>query len=136
MLMKLWVSIRDSDKIWARFLRAKYFKNNGNLIDYKLGSSIFPGIKLVYKFVQKHTRSIIGTGENTSLFFDNWCGDFSIAGKLGLSSKGPNNFQARVSDIIEDGSWVIPPSTSSLMAHCGIDVGKLPIIPGGEDFRI
>ncbi|XP_026443633.1 uncharacterized protein LOC113343717 [Papaver somniferum] len=43
MLMKLWVTIRDSGKIWARFLRAKYFKINGNLIDYKLGSTIFPG---------------------------------------------------------------------------------------------
>lgn len=39
--MKLWVSIRDSDKTWARFLKAKYFKINGNLIDYKLGSSVF-----------------------------------------------------------------------------------------------
>ncbi|XP_026443907.1 uncharacterized protein LOC113344070 [Papaver somniferum] len=136
MLMKLWVSIRDSDKIWARFLRAKFFKNNGNLIDYKLGSSVFPGIKLVFKFVQKHTRSIIGNGENTSLFFDNWCGDFSIAGKLGLSSKGPKDFQAKVSDITKDGSWVIPPSTRSLMVLCGIDMEKLPIIPGGEDYRI
>ncbi|XP_026428870.1 uncharacterized protein LOC113324796 [Papaver somniferum] len=39
MLMKLWISIRDSNKIWDRFLRAKYFKLNGNLINYKLGSS-------------------------------------------------------------------------------------------------
>ncbi|XP_026410979.1 uncharacterized protein LOC113306234 [Papaver somniferum] len=59
MLMKLWISIRDSNKIWARFLRSKYFKVNGNLINYKLGSSVFPGIRLVYNFVQKHTRSII-----------------------------------------------------------------------------
>ncbi|XP_026444502.1 uncharacterized protein LOC113344808 [Papaver somniferum] len=27
MLMKLWVSIRDSNKTWARFLKAKYFKS-------------------------------------------------------------------------------------------------------------
>ncbi|RZC60647.1 hypothetical protein C5167_022399, partial [Papaver somniferum] len=26
MLMKLWVSIRDSDKTWTKFLKAKYFK--------------------------------------------------------------------------------------------------------------
>ncbi|XP_026396052.1 uncharacterized protein LOC113290682 [Papaver somniferum] len=108
MLMKLWISIRDSNKIWARFLRAKYFKINGNLINYKLGSSVFPGIRLVYNFVHKHTRSIIGNGVNTSLFFDNWCGDFSIAQRLGITSKVPNDFKAKVSDIIFDGVWVIP----------------------------
>ncbi|XP_026450799.1 uncharacterized protein LOC113350911 [Papaver somniferum] len=43
MLMNLWVTIRDSDKIWARFLRAKYFKINGNLIDRKLGFLGFSG---------------------------------------------------------------------------------------------
>ncbi|XP_026433322.1 uncharacterized protein LOC113330706 [Papaver somniferum] len=58
MLMKLWISIWDSNKIWDIFSRAKYIKVNGNLINYKLDSSGFPGIRLVYNFVQKHTRSI------------------------------------------------------------------------------
>ncbi|XP_026410401.1 uncharacterized protein LOC113305597 [Papaver somniferum] len=94
-LMKLWISIRDSDKTWARFLRAKYFKLNGVLIDYKLGSTVFLGIRWVYDFVQQHTRSIIGDSANTSLFFDNWLGDFSIAKRLGITSKGPNEFKAK-----------------------------------------
>ncbi|XP_026428369.1 uncharacterized protein LOC113324263 [Papaver somniferum] len=136
MLMKLWISIRDSNKIWARFLRSKYFKINGNLIGYKLGSSFFPGILLVYNFVQKHTRSIIGNGANTSLFFDNWCGDFSIAQTLGITSKGPDDFMAKVSDIIVDGAWNIPQRTRDLMLRCNIGVDNLPIIPGGEDYKI
>ncbi|XP_026396889.1 uncharacterized protein LOC113291584 [Papaver somniferum] len=136
MLMKLWISIRDSNKIWARFLRAKYFKLNGNLINYKLGSSVFPGIRLVYNFVQKHTRSIIGNGANTSLFFDNWFGDFSIAQRLGITSKCPNDFKAKVSDIIFDGAWVIPDKTRDLMIRCNIDVENLPVIAGGEDYKI
>ncbi|XP_026410380.1 uncharacterized protein LOC113305574 [Papaver somniferum] len=104
MLMKLWICIQDSNKIWARFLRAKYFKINGNLIDYKLGSSVFPGIRLAYNFVQKHTRSIIG----------------------------PNDFKAKVSDIIVDGAWSIPQRTIDLMIRCNIDVDDFPIIDGGE----
>ncbi|XP_026397133.1 uncharacterized protein LOC113291861 [Papaver somniferum] len=78
MLMKLWISIRDSDKTWARFLSAKYLKNNGNMIDYKLGYSVFPEIRLVYNFVQKHTRAIIGDGASTYLFFDNWCDNLPV----------------------------------------------------------
>ncbi|XP_026433075.1 uncharacterized protein LOC113330483 [Papaver somniferum] len=108
MLMKLWISIRDSNKIWARFLRAKYFKVNGNLINYKLASLVFPGIRLVYNFVQKHTGSIIG----------------------------PNDFKSKVSDIIFDGVWVIPEKTRDLMIRCNIDVSNLPVIAGGEDYKI
>ncbi|XP_026378452.1 uncharacterized protein LOC113272874 [Papaver somniferum] len=136
MLMKLWISIRDSDKTWARFLRAKYFKLNGVLIDYKLGSTVFPGIRWVYDFVQQHTRSIIGDCANTSLFFDNWLGDFSIAKRLGITSKGPNDFKAKVSDIIIDGAWAIPQSTRDLMVQLNIDVGNLHIIASGDDYKI
>ncbi|XP_026443850.1 uncharacterized protein LOC113344004 [Papaver somniferum] len=136
MLTKLWISIRDSNKIWARFLRAKYFKLNGNLIDYKLGSLVFPGIRLVYNFVQKHTRSIIGNDANISLFFDNWCGDFSIARRLGIFSKGPNDYKAKVSDIIVDGAWAIPSSLKDMMIRCNIDVDNMPLIAGGDDYKI
>ncbi|XP_026397131.1 uncharacterized protein LOC113291859 [Papaver somniferum] len=135
MLMKLWISIRDSDKTWAIFLREKYLKNNGNLIDYKLGSSVFPGIRFVYNFVQKHTRAIISDGASTTLFFDNWCGD-SIAKRLGISSKGPADFNSRVSDIITDGAWCIPPNTINLMIRCNIDIDNLSVIAGGEDYKI
>ncbi|XP_026396319.1 uncharacterized protein LOC113290954 [Papaver somniferum] len=108
MIMKLWISIPNSNKIWARFLRDKYFKVKGNLINYKLGSSVFPEIRLVYNFVQKHTRSIIG----------------------------PNDFKDKVSDIIFDGVWVIPEKTRDLMIRCNIDVENLPVIAGGEDYKI
>ncbi|XP_026378425.1 uncharacterized protein LOC113272845 [Papaver somniferum] len=77
-LMKLWISIRDSNKIWAKFLRAK----------------------------------------------------------LGITSKGPNGFRAKVSDIIVDGAWSIPQKTRDLMIRCNIDVDDLPIIAGGEDYTI
>lgn len=73
MLMKLWWNIRHSNKTWAQFLRAKYLKVNGDLIDYKLKSSIFPGIRWVYSEVEKNTKCVIGDGRNTSMFFDNWC---------------------------------------------------------------
>ncbi|XP_026450779.1 uncharacterized protein LOC113350890 [Papaver somniferum] len=135
MLMKLWVTIRDSNKVWDRFLIAKYFKINGNLIDHKLGSSVFPGIRLVYNFLQKHTRSI-GNGANTSLFFDNWCGNFSIAKRMGIISKGLNDFKAKVSDIIVDGAWVIPQKTKDLMIRCNIDVENMPLTACGKDYKI
>ncbi|XP_026378329.1 uncharacterized protein LOC113272746 [Papaver somniferum] len=85
MLMKLWISIRDSNKIWASFLRAKYFKVNDNLINYKLG---------------------------------------------------PNDFKAKVSDIIFDGVWVIPEQIKDLMIRCNIDVENFPVIAGDEDYKI
>lgn len=90
----------------------------------------------MYNFVQGHTRSIIGNGANTSLFFDNLCADFSIVQRLGITKKGPNDFKAKVSDIIVDGSWVIPPKTKELMLRCNIDVDNLPLIGGGDDYKI
>ncbi|XP_026398538.1 uncharacterized protein LOC113294363 [Papaver somniferum] len=94
------------------------------------------GIRLVFNFVQKHTRSIIGNGENPSLFFDSWCGDFSIAKKLGISSKGPKDFQAKVCNIIADGIWAISQATRNLMLRCNIYEDNLPIIAGGDDYKI
>ncbi|XP_026420198.1 uncharacterized protein LOC113316192 [Papaver somniferum] len=93
MLMKLWVSIWDSDKTWARFLRVK----------------------------------------DT---LDNWCGDFSIAKRLGIFSKGSNDFTAKVSDIIVDGAWAIPLKMRELVIRCNIDLENLPLISGGDDYKI
>ncbi|XP_026378524.1 uncharacterized protein LOC113272958 [Papaver somniferum] len=92
--------------------------------------------QLVYNFVQKHTRLIIGNGANNFLSFDNWCGDFSIAKRLGIFSKGPNDFTAKVSDIIVDGAWAIPPRLRDLMIRCNIDIKNLPLIDGGDDYKI
>ncbi|XP_026420711.1 uncharacterized protein LOC113316778 [Papaver somniferum] len=44
LLMSLWWKIRSSKKVWARFLRARFFKRNGKLVRY-VKSSILPGIK-------------------------------------------------------------------------------------------
>ncbi|XP_026410871.1 uncharacterized protein LOC113306109 [Papaver somniferum] len=93
-------------------------------------------IRWVYDFVQQHTRTIIGDDANTSLFFDNWLGDFSIAKRLGITSKVPNDFKAKVSDIIVDGAWAIPQCTRDLMVRLNIDVGNFPIIVGGDDCKI
>ncbi|XP_026420092.1 uncharacterized protein LOC113316076 [Papaver somniferum] len=79
MLMKLWISIRDSNNTWARFLRAK---------------------------------------------------------RLGITSKGPNDFKAKVSDIIVDGAWVIPHNLRILLVRLNIDVDNMHIIGGGEDYKV
>ncbi|XP_026419460.1 uncharacterized protein LOC113315387 [Papaver somniferum] len=56
--------------------------------------------------------------------------------RLGITSKGPNDFKAKVSDIIFDGAWAIPQSTRDLMVRLIIDVGNLLIIAGGDDYKI
>lgn len=136
MLMKLWWNIKNSTKKWAQFMRAKFLKINGDLIDYKLKSSIMPGIRWIYEEVEKHTRCLVGDGRNTSLFFDNWCGAASLAQNMGIPSAVRKTYTAKASGLIVDGNWAIPDSIKTIMEGAGVVIQAIPKPSGDADTRV
>ncbi|XP_026383960.1 uncharacterized protein LOC113279481 [Papaver somniferum] len=132
MLMKLSWNICNSKKVWARYLSAKFFTKNGNLVEYTK-SSIFPGFRWVYSEVVFNSTVLIGDGRSTSLYFDSWWGDTSIADILG---PGYLERQARVADMIVDGEWVFTDQALNTFLAAGIVVEDLPVPMGGEDYTV
>ncbi|XP_026455082.1 uncharacterized protein LOC113356225 [Papaver somniferum] len=132
LLMSLWWKIRSSKKVWARFLRARFFMRNGNLVHY-IKSSILPGIKWAYSLVEDNTKVLIGDGRNTSLFYDVWVGDTAIADILEDYSL---NRVVLVSDILVNGAWNLIEDYRSTLLAAGIEEVDLPFILDGDDCQV
>ncbi|XP_026420077.1 uncharacterized protein LOC113316058 [Papaver somniferum] len=82
LIMNLWWHISTSKKKWAKYLISKFFGRNGALKRTGIKSTILPGIHWVYDQVEENTKALIGDGRSTSLYFDIWCADESIANIL------------------------------------------------------
>ncbi|XP_026435819.1 uncharacterized protein LOC113333607 [Papaver somniferum] len=133
MLMKLWWKIRSSKKKWAGFLRAKFFGRNGYIKVNGLKSSILQDIRRVYKLVEYNTKVLLGDGINTSLYYDAWFSNNSIAAILNGYTLDRN---VLVSTILVDGPWNIPVENLDHMAAAGLDINLLPTPTVGKDVRI
>ncbi|XP_026454908.1 uncharacterized protein LOC113356104 [Papaver somniferum] len=133
LLMRLWWNIRFSKKKWARFLYAKYTNKKDRIKEYGVNSSIFPGIKQVYKEVDNNTKVFLSDGRATSLYFDIWYSYTSFAeiiGEDGLDSK------VKVSELLVNGEWVIPDSHKHNLLRAGVNLDDLPRPLGGDDRRV
>ncbi|XP_026399685.1 uncharacterized protein LOC113295569 [Papaver somniferum] len=122
LLMKLWWNIRSSNKKWARFLWSKYTSRLGRLKHYGVKSSILPGIRLIHSTVDKNTKVLLGDGRNTSLYFDIWYGNESIADMLGETER----------DVAGD-------HVQHLVQHlvqAGVDLNNFPTLQGWTDCRV
>ncbi|XP_026459772.1 uncharacterized protein LOC113360461 [Papaver somniferum] len=132
LLMSLWWKIRISKKVWARFLRARFFMRNGNLVHYNK-SSILPGIKWVYSLVEDNTKVLIGDGRNTFLFYDVWVGDTAIADILEDYSL---NRVVLVGDILVNGAWNLTEDYHNTFLAAGIEEADLPFILDGDNCQV
>ncbi|XP_026399657.1 uncharacterized protein LOC113295543 [Papaver somniferum] len=133
LLMKLWWNIKNSNKKWARFLEAKFTTREEVIKDYYVKSSIFPGIKWVHKEVDANSKSLIGDGRATSLYFDIWYGNVCIADVIGVEDL---DMTARVSDLIQDGAWFFPDIHMQQLTQAGVVFDNLPSLSGGPDRRV
>ncbi|XP_026459857.1 uncharacterized protein LOC113360574 [Papaver somniferum] len=132
MLMKLCWKICTSQKVWVRFLSAKFFSRNGLLVGYTK-SSIFPGFRLFYADVELNTRVLIGDGRFTFLYFGSWWGDTSIADILGLNDL---DRQVRAIDMILNGEWEFTDQALNTFLAAGIVLDDLPVPMGGVDCKV
>ncbi|XP_026378634.1 uncharacterized protein LOC113273080 [Papaver somniferum] len=133
MLMKLWWSIRSSQKKWARFLWAKYTYTCGRLKRYGVKSSIFPGIKVVQNLVDNNTKVLLGDGRSTSLYYDVWYGTQSIADILGNHEL---DFSTKVSDILIDNALHLQGVHGQVLMNAGVEASNMPVLRGGVDCRV
>ncbi|XP_026443128.1 uncharacterized protein LOC113343004 [Papaver somniferum] len=69
MLMKLWWKISTSKKNWAGYLKAKFFSRRGYIKTYGVKSTILPGIRRVYKYVEANTKVLLGDGRDNQWVF-------------------------------------------------------------------
>ncbi|XP_026442655.1 uncharacterized protein LOC113342278 [Papaver somniferum] len=121
LLMGLWWKIRNSSKVWARFLRAKFFMRNAKLVHY-VKSSILPGIKWVYSLVEDNSKVLIGDGCNTSLYYDVWLGDVAIADLL---EDYALDCAILVGDMLNEGGWNLSEECqNNLLAAGFVDLAK------------
>lgn len=89
-----------SKKNWAKFFKARFFGRNGQLRKY-IKSLNLSGIKWVYDEVEANVRVLIGDGRATSLYFDAWFSETSIAEILNM----PNlDRSVLVSDMLDNGN--------------------------------
>ncbi|XP_026442694.1 uncharacterized protein LOC113342340 [Papaver somniferum] len=133
LLMKLWWSIRSSNKKWARFLWAKFTTKQGSIKLYGVNSSILPGMKLIHSIVDKNTKVLIGDGRSTSLYFDVWYGNECIADMLNETDLDRN---VKVSDIIVNNAWMMQGDHIQNLVRAGVDLTNLPLLQGGNDCRV
>ncbi|XP_026445437.1 uncharacterized protein LOC113346046 [Papaver somniferum] len=78
LVAKLWCNIKRSHKKWVRFLEAKYTCRDGRVKDYRIKSTILPGVHWVDRMVSQNTKSLISDGRSTSLYFDIWSAEESL----------------------------------------------------------
>ncbi|XP_026433629.1 uncharacterized protein LOC113331059 [Papaver somniferum] len=119
--------IWSGDSNVSRAVVVAYDKVNG------LKSSILPVIIRVYKIVESNTKVLLGDGRDTSLYYDAWFSNMSIAAILNDYTLDRN---VLVSTILVDGHWNIHVEHLDRMTAAGLEVNLLPTPMVGEDLRI
>lgn len=133
LLMKLWWKICTSKKKWAKYLVANFFGRNGELKRKGIKSTILPGIRWVYDQVEENIKVLIGDGSTTSLYFDVWCANRSIASILDQMDLDRT---IKVSDLLVDGVWVINDVHRLRLEAAGVVLNDLPRPSVGDVTRI
>ncbi|XP_026420051.1 uncharacterized protein LOC113316033 [Papaver somniferum] len=91
------------------------------------------GVRSVYQIVEKNIKVLLGDGRNTSLYYDIWCTDVSIAEILNDQTL---DTAVRVSDVMIEGIWVIPDAHLQRMIDAGLEIDNLPRPLRGEDLWV
>jgi hypothetical protein len=84
------------------------FFSNGKPLSHYFKSSVWSGIKIHIETVIDNSLWIVGTGEKISLWNDNWLG-VSLVDLFNVDPYFHAGFTGKVSKIIVDGRWNLPP---------------------------
>ncbi|XP_026396973.1 uncharacterized protein LOC113291686 [Papaver somniferum] len=91
------------------------------------------GIRLIHSTVDKHTKVILGDGRSTSLYFDVWYGNESIADMLGETDFDGS---IMVSDIIVNNNCQLQGEHVQQLMRAGVDLTNFLVLQGGDDCRV
>ncbi|KAF9603601.1 hypothetical protein IFM89_037100 [Coptis chinensis] len=132
LLMKLAWHVKYKEDDFAMFMRSKYFTRDNEPIEYYTKSSLWPGIGWALHEVTSRSQWLIGDGNKVDLWRDVWVGEQSIQQALQLSTTQLKNCRSKLSSIIHNGVWNIPPPLLVLLQHMGVDTENLPVIRQDE----
>ncbi|XP_042487366.1 uncharacterized protein LOC122067601 [Macadamia integrifolia] len=107
-LCKLAWQIKHGNSLMSVFFRARFLKIDGSLKTTYLSSSIWPGLKKVWRWVQSHEQWTVGNGQRIKFWKDSWLGKKSIEEMYGLQLDILDSMQAKVSDFICQDEWNFP----------------------------
>ncbi|XP_042515184.1 uncharacterized protein LOC122089493 [Macadamia integrifolia] len=86
----------------------KWDEIDGSLKTTYLSSSIWPGLKKVWRWVQSHEQWTVGNGQRINFWKDSWLGKKSIEEMYGSQLDIFDSMQAKVSDFICQDEWNFP----------------------------
>ncbi|XP_019447270.1 PREDICTED: uncharacterized protein LOC109350495 [Lupinus angustifolius] len=95
-LLKLAWEMISFNHEWAIFFRDRYFK-----------SSIWSAIKANWHTLHLNSVWIIGNGQKTNFWLDNWLGE-PLVDTLNIPLNLHNHLKASVADFISNEAWIIP----------------------------
>ena len=108
LILKLAWNLLATNSQWAVLMKSRFF-SNGKPLDHYFKSSVWSGIKIHIDTIIANSLWIVGTGENISLWNDNWLGA-SLVDLFNVDPYFHVGFTEKVSKIIVDGDWNLPPT--------------------------
>ncbi|KAF6148922.1 hypothetical protein GIB67_014293 [Kingdonia uniflora] len=121
---------------WDEFMRAKFISKAGNLSGTTKGSSIWAGVRGAIKDVRAHSGWVICDGACIDLWRDIWCSQVSLKDWINDDSIPWNDMHAKVSSIIVEGRWVIPPNLQLLFHRLKVDIHTIKFNKNKADRRV
>ncbi|XP_042487646.1 uncharacterized protein LOC122067871 [Macadamia integrifolia] len=103
LIAKLAWSIKAEDSQLSRLLQARFLSRSGLLRRSYRRSSIWLGIRRMWRFISDNERWIIGNGRKINFWNDNWLGPKPIGVLFELNEGLSSNLNQTVADFIVDG---------------------------------
>jgi len=108
LILKLSWNLLATDSQWAALMKRRFFINGKPLRHY-IKSSVWYGVKIQIDTVLANSLWIVGSGDYISLWNDNWLG-VPLVDLFNVDPFFHPGFTGKVSDIILDGGWNLPPT--------------------------
>jgi len=105
-----------------------FFFSNGKPIHHFFKSSVWSGIKIHIGTLIDNSLWIVGTGENIYIWTDNWLGK-PLVDLFHIDLYFHVGFRGKVSKIIFDGVWNLPPTLLVNEVTDRLDTIVLPRVP-------
>ncbi|CAJ2671835.1 unnamed protein product [Trifolium pratense] len=110
--LKLCWDLMNSVEDWATILKSRVLRN-GKVVNYHVYSSLWSSIKQEATTIFDNSCWKVGSGRSIDLWTDSWCGN-ALAETLNIHPNVLIWLPRKVSDIIQNQQWHIPPYLANL----------------------
>ena len=106
-MLKLAWDLFSSNSQWAVLFKSRFF-SHGQPIRYFAQSSVWHGVKNHISTIIQNTLWIVRTGDRI-MWTDNWLGE-PLVNLFNIDPFFHSSFSGKVSEVIDNGHWNLPPS--------------------------